>query len=300
MKTRILSPKDGFLGLEASAPPAGSPDARARIIMFGLERSVSYGSGTKDGPAAMIEASHQVELFDEEFWCEPVNDFAVETIEATDIATGGDDALTQLAGLVDDALKSGAFPFVFGGEHAITPGAIRPFVDRHPDLVLLHLDAHADLRDSYDGDRLSHASAIRRCLDAPKLEVVSVGIRNISAEEIPFLEANRSRIHIHWGKDKASWNLDEMLAPLAGRPVYVTFDIDAFDTSLMPATGTPEPGGLFWDDAVKILRAAAARGRIVGCDINELAPIPGQGGYDFVAAKLAYKMLAYRFSRPRA
>ena len=290
----VLKPEDGFLGL-APEDVVGDDKPKAVIIPFGLEATVSYGGGTAAGPKAMIEASHQVELFDEEHWREPIEAFQLETWAEPDIPSRTEDALDLLASLTEKALKSQAFPLVFGGEHSITPGAIRPFLERYPDLALLHFDAHADLRDGYEGEHFSHAAAIRRCLDAPKLSVVSIGIRNISKTEIPFYEANRDRIHIHWAKDKKSWDIEDIVAPLKGRPVYVTFDLDGFDTSLMPATGTPEPGGLFWDDALPILKRAAEVSTWVGADINELAPRPELHGCDFLAAKLTYKILGYKF-----
>lgn len=270
-----------------------------RVIPFGLEATVTFGGGTARGPRAILDASEEVELFDDELWCEPVDYFRLETLEEPKIPSRSEDALDLLASLTGKALEEGAFPLTFGGEHSITPGAIRPFLKKYPDLVLLHFDAHADLRDGYEGEHYSHAAAIRRCLDAPQLSVVSVGIRNISAEEIPFLEENRHRIHIHWAREKAKWTLDEIIAPLKGRPVYVTFDVDGFDASLMPATGTPEPGGLFWDDVMPILRAASEVATFVGADVNELAPRPELHGCDFIAAKLAYKILGYRFAGAR-
>jgi agmatinase len=287
---------EGFLGLEPEQ--AGSPqNARAVIIPFGLEASVSYGGGTGEGPAAMLKASHQVELFDDELWREAFADYGVATLREPAIASAIPQALQQLEALVTEVLDQDRFPLVFGGEHSITAGAIRPFARRYDDLVMLHFDAHADLRDGYDGEHYSHAAAIRRCLDFEHIELVSLGIRNISAEEIPFLEANQERIHIHWARDKARWNLEEILAPLKDRPVYLTFDIDGFDGSVMPATGTPEPGGLFWDDVMPVIRAAAECATIVGADINELAPRPELHGCDFLAAKLAYKILNYALSR---
>ena len=294
METPHLPPSDGFLGLEPENI-ASADKPKATIIPFGLEATVSYGGGTAKGPAAMIAASHQVELFDEEHWCEPIDAFRLETWEEPEIPKKTEDALELLASLTESALDDEAFPLVFGGEHSITPGAIRPFLKRFPDLALLHFDAHTDLRDGYEGEHFSHAAAIRRCLDAPTLSVVSIGIRNISASEIPFLEANRDRIHIHWAKDKKDWNIEEIIAPLKGRPVYVTFDLDGFDASIMPATGTPEPGGLFWDDVMPILKRAAEVSQWVGADINELAPRPELHACDFLAAKLAYKILGYRF-----
>lgn len=288
------SPTDGFLGLQPE--DAVQPEkAKAVIIPFGLEASVSYGGGTDKGPKAMIEASHQVELFDEELWCEPFRKIGVATMKHFPIQKEVKSAIEQLDGVVQSVLDEGKFPFVFGGEHSITAGSIRPFARKYKDLAILHFDAHADLRDGYDGEHYSHAAALRRCLDNPDITLVSCGIRNISSEEVPFLEANRHRIHIYWGKDRQRWNVEEIVSHLKGRPVYVTFDVDGFDASLMPATGTPEPGGVFWEDAVKIIRAAAEVSRFVGADINELAPIEGLHSCDFLAAKLAYKILAYAF-----
>ncbi|MFK3616668.1 agmatinase [Coxiella burnetii] len=291
---KCLPPEKAFLGLE---PQKAVPyeKAKAVIIPFGLERSVSYGGGTAQGPAAMIEASFEVELLDEALWCEPYCDIGIVTLEEPKIEADMQSALKQLETLVQQVLDDEKFPFVFGGEHSITAGSIRPFVNAYDNLAILHFDAHADLRDGYEGEHYSHASAIRRCLDYPSVEVISVGIRNISAEEIPFFEANRNRIHIYWAKDKKTWDINEIIAPLKNRPIYLTFDLDGFDASLMPATGTPEPGGLFWNDAQEIITAAGQVGTIVGADINELAPIPGFHSCDFLAAKLAYKILSSAF-----
>jgi agmatinase len=186
-------------------------------------------------------------------------------------------------------------PFVLGGE-LLTPGAIRPFVTRHPDLVVLQLDAHADLRDGYQGERHSHAAAMRRVLDHGGVSLVSVGIRAISKAEVEYYIANRDRIAIHLAKDQASWDVEAILAPLRGRPVYITFDIDALDAAVMPATGTPTPGGLQYLHALAILRRACEVGNIVGADLVELAPIDGFHAYDYMAAALSYKMLNYALS----
>lgn len=290
MKT--LSAQDGFLGLPAEYD-VSYDNAQVVIIPFGLEASVSYGGGTRLGPQAMIDASHNLELFDEHFWCEPASRFNIATVAAPEIAQDIPEALDKLATLTGQVLADGKLPFVFGGEHSITAGAIRPFCEQYQDLVIVHFDAHADLRDGYDGEHFSHASALRRCLDYPDVELISFGIRSISAGEIPFLEANRERIQIHFSKDKARWDLEQILAPIKGRPVYLTFDIDGLDSSLMPATGTPEPGGLFWQEAIDIIEMACRYGNVVGADVNELAPIKGFPAYDFLAAKLAYKMMSF-------
>lgn len=287
-----LAACDGFLGLDAAdAMPA--EQARAVIVPFGLEASVSYGGGTAAGPRAIIDASHQVELFDEEFWRESFRDYGVATLEYPAIPEDIPTALEQLATTTASLLEADRFPLILGGEHSLTAGSIRPFIERYPDLAILHFDAHADLRDGYAGEHYSHAAALRRVLDLPVTTLVSVGIRNISAGEIPFLEDNRDRIHMHWAKDLRHWNSEEIVAPLCGRPVYLTFDVDGFDGSVMPATGTPEPGGFFWDDAMEIIRAACRNSRIVGADVVELAPRPELHACDFLVAKLCYKILNY-------
>jgi len=291
---KILPAEKAFLGL----PNSESVDyhaAKAVIIPFGLEASVSYGGGTKRGPAAMIHASHEVELFDESLWCEPYKNIGIVTLPEPKIEKEITQAINQIEKIVQQVLDDGKFPFTFGGEHSITAGAIRPFAKKYTHLTILHFDAHADLRDGFEGVHYSHAAALRRCLDHENIELISCGIRNISAEEIPFLESNKNRIHIYWGKDKKNWDINKIIAPLKNKPIYVTFDLDGFDSSLMWATGTPEPGGLLWDEAIEIIQAASRIGKFVGADINELAPRPRFHSCDFLAAKLAYKILALAF-----
>jgi len=291
----IFPPKQGLLGIPESGGFALG-EAKVVVIPFGLEATVSYGAGTAKGPQAIIEASHQVELFDEEFWRETVQDYGVSTLKPFAIEKPVEKALDQLERVVEEVLANDKFPLILGGEHALTPGAIRPFMKRHKKLSILHFDAHADLRDGYEGEHFSHASAIRRVLELGDITVVSIGIRNISAGEIPYLEDNLDRIKIYWGKDRQSYNPAEIVAALGDNPVYVSFDLDGFDSSLMPATGTPEPGGLFWDDVIPILREAGRRKKIIGGDVVELAPMDQNHAPDFLAAKLCYKILNYALS----
>jgi agmatinase len=289
--------------LDPAREDAGRPQhARAVVIPFGLEATVSYGSGTRKGPAAILEASRQLELFDEELWREPYRDYGVAAIVEPRIKRKIGKALAQLEAVVAAVLDAGRFPLVLGGEHALTAGAIRPFAARFPDLMVLQLDAHADLRDQYLGEPYSHASAMRRVLDHAHVGLVSVAIRAVSAEEAAFLAASGERVAVHWAKDQAGWDLEEIVAPLRGRPVYVTFDVDALDGGIMPATGTPVAGGLAYWQALAILRRAAEVSTIVGADLVELAPIKGMHGCDFTAASLAYKLLSYALSGtgPRA
>ncbi|MEJ2116716.1 MAG: agmatinase [Alphaproteobacteria bacterium] len=295
---RYRQPEKGFLALSPEeACPAEA--ARAVVIPFGLEATVCYGKGTSLGPEAIIEASEQIDYFDEEFWLEAYREFGVATLETPAIPADIDAALDQLAQLNEAVLAADMFPLTLGGEHSLTGGAIRPFAKRWPNLAVLHFDAHADLRDSYLGSPNSHASAMRRVLDHPGVTVVSVGIRNFCVEEVAFYEANRDRVTIHMARDKARWRIEDIIAPLKGRPLYISFDVDGLDTSIMPAPGTPEPGGLLYYEACDILRAACEAGTPMGADLVELAPIAGQNAWDVTAARLAYKLLSYAFLTKR-
>ena len=286
-----LSNKLGFLGIDNKF----SFKEKAVIIPFGLEKTVSYGSGTKNGPKEIIKASHQVELYDEELNCEPYKKIGIKTLKPFKINKNIKIALKKISDINSKILDKKLFPITFGGEHSITPGCIAPFAKKFKKICLLHFDAHADLRESYNGEKFSHASAIKRCLDHKNVSVISFGIRNISSSEIPFLKKNSKRINIFWAKDKAKWNLTKFKKLIKNKTVYLTFDVDGFDSSIMPATGTPEPGGLLWDETLDIIKIASKNSNIVGADINELAPIKGFNSYNFLVAKLAYKILSYKF-----
>ena len=286
-----LSNKKGFLGVDNNF----NFKAKAIVIPFGLEKTVSYGSGTKNGPKEIIKASHQVELYDEELNCEPYKKIGIKTLKPFKIDKNIVKALKQISKINEENLKKKIFPLVLGGEHTITSGCIAPFAKKYDKLCLLHFDAHADLRESYNGNQFSHASAIRRCLDHKNISVISFGIRNISSSEIYFLNKNSSRIKIFWSKNKKKWDLKKFKKLIKNKTVYLTFDVDGLDSSVMPATGTPEPGGLFWDETLDIIKIAFKNSNIVGADINELSPIKGFDSYNFLVAKLAYKILSYKF-----
>jgi agmatinase len=286
-----LSNKLGFLGIDNKF----SFKEKAVVIPFGLEKTVSYGGGTKNGPKEIIKASHQVELYDEELNCEPYKKIGIKTLKPFKIDKNIKIALKKISDINSKILDKKLFPITFGGEHSITPGCIVPFAKKFKKICLLHFDAHADLRESYNGEKFSHASAIKRCLDHKNVSVISFGIRNISSSEIPFLKKNSKRINIFWAKDKAKWNLIKFKKLIKNKTVYLTFDVDSFDSSIMPATGTPEPGGLLWDETLDIIKIASKNSNIVGADINELAPIKGFNSYNFLVAKLAYKILSYKF-----
>ena len=288
---KYLSNKKGFLGIDNKS----SVKEKVVVIPFGLEKTVSYGNGTSKGPKEIIKASHQVELFDEDLNKEPYKYIGIKTLKPFPIKKNIIDALKQIENINKLLLDKKKFPLVLGGEHSLTPGAIRPFVKKFGKICLLHFDAHADLRNSYNNNKFSHASAIRRCLDNPNVSVVSFGIRNISSGEMSFLKKNKKRIKIFWAKDKLKWNLSKLKKIIRNKKVYLTFDVDGLDSSIMPATGTPEPGGLFWDETIKIIKIAAQFSEVVGADINELSPIKGFNSYNFLVAKLVYKIISYSF-----
>jgi len=286
-----LSQKKGFLGYDANQ----KIDNKVVVVPFGLEKTVSYGGGTKNGPKEIIKASHQVELFDEELNYEPYKKIGIKTLKPFPIKKNIKLALDQLSNVNEKILLKKKFPIVLGGEHSITVGSIKPFLKRYDEIILLHFDAHADLRESYNGEKFSHASAIKRCLDSNKVKVVSFGIRNLSKQEMVFYQKNKNRIKIFWSKDKKKWKLGDIKRIFKGKNVYITFDVDGFDSSIMPATGTPEPGGLMWEDVLPIIKEVCKISNIIGADINELAPIKSFDSYNFLVAKLTYKILTYIF-----
>ena len=240
---------DNFLDL-----PGDTDFKKAQVVIvpFGFETTTTYGRGTKKGPAAIINASQQVELFDEELWQNANEKVSIAT--ATEIKPAKTEKLQVT---VKELLKNHKTPIVLGGEHSITPFIVGEYKKAgFSDFSILQFDAHTDLRDGYLGKKYSHAAAMRRCLDWDGINLVQVGVRNISNEdeELNFWEKNQTRIKTFWAKDKKNWRIEEIVKNLKDS-VYITFDVDVFDCSLMPSTGTPEPGGLYWYETLDILRA---------------------------------------------
>lgn len=274
-------------------------NSKAVVVPFGFEKTVIYGRGTGKGPRAIIKASQQVELFDEELWQETYKTVGIATLEIIKSANSFVAAKKQIQQLVGGILKEQKFPLILGGEHSITPFIIEGYQKSgFKDFSILQFDAHADLRDGYLGQKYSHAAAMRRCLDLLNINLVQVGIRNISNEndELNFWQKNQKRIKTFWAKDKKDWKIDEIIKPLKEN-VYITFDVDALDPSIMPSTGTPEPGGLGWYETLDILCAVAKNKKIIGADFVELAPIEGLVAPDFLIAKLIYKTIGYIFDK---
>ncbi|GIW39536.1 MAG: agmatinase [Candidatus Binatia bacterium] len=276
-----------FLGL----PKEHRDPDRARYVVLPApyERTVSYGKGTRHGPRAILAASQQVEEYDEELGrrtCEA----GIHT--APPVRFAGRDArghMREIARRVRRHLERGQFVFTLGGEHTVTVGAVEAYLDRFPDLCLLQVDAHADLRDRYDGTPFSHACVMRRFVG--RCPFVAVGIRSLSEEEAEVIR--RERIPVWFARDLRKPGWQKRVAEGLGRHVYVTIDVDGLDPSVVPTTGTPEPGGIGWFELLELLRLVALRSRIVGADVTELAPRPGFHAPDYAVAKLVYRLIGY-------
>lgn len=276
------------------APYCDPEKARVTIIPAPLEYSVCYIEGTERGPQAILDASSQMELYDEELDSCPI-EVGVYTQPLLDY-TGMNHA-TALAATGDAAravLKRGQLPLTLGGEHSLSAPIIAAVHEQYPDLTVVHIDAHGDLRDEYEGTKLSHAAIERRVVDMG-IPLLEIGIRSFSPEEANFLKT-KPNVHIVW-----AYQLAKGLATIPwerlSKHTYVTIDLDAFDPSEMPAVGTPEPGGLHWYEVLDLFKEICSRTTIVGMDVVELCPMHGQTRADFLAAKLVYKMIGYRFAQ---
>ena len=275
-------------------PTVSFEKAEVVVVPFSFERTTSYGQGTKRGPKAIIKASSQVELFDEELWQETYKKIKITTLKEKRPSADVSAARKKIGVVIDQVLSKRKLPIILGGEHNITSFVLPVYKKYFKNLSLLQFDAHADLRDGYLNEKYSHAAAMRRCLDLKEVNLVQIGIRSISNEnnELIFWQQNQGRIKTFWAKDMAKWKMKDIIDSLH-KNVYLTFDLDAFDSSLMPSTGTPEPGGLQWYQAMEILKNVSEKKKIVGADVVELAPIKGFYAPDFLAAKLVYKIIGY-------
>lgn len=278
-----------FLGI----PPEEHTLEKSRVAVLPVpyERTVSYGVGTRNGPSAILEASHYVELYDDEL-DEEVSRIGIHTLPAwLPDQMEPQACIDGLAQVVGGLLGEDRFVLTLGGEHSIVSGPIRAHQNKYPDLSVLHFDAHGDLRDEYEGEKHSHACAARRFVELG-VPSVHVGIRSISKEEVEFAREKGLFIVSNREMHKSEEWIDRALRKLTGS-VYVTFDVDFFDGSLVPGTGTPEPGGGTYDQALSILRRVASGKRIVGADVVEHAPLAGNRAPDFLVAKLCYKLIGY-------
>lgn len=288
-------PPDNFGGL--SEEHSLYETSRAVIFPVPLERTTTYEHGTRNGPAAILKASQNMELYDEELELEPYKEIGIHTLPPIDTTDGTlDEVITELFTAECALMDDDKFPVAIGGEHSLTPPLVSAVTKKYKNLSVLQIDAHADLRDEYQGNPASHACAMRRVLEF--CPAVQVGIRSLCVEEAQAIPHLRTKIY--WANDIVraplkAW-IAKVLADLSPN-VYLTIDLDGFDPSIIPATGTPEPGGLDWHQVTSLVRAVAQHKKIVGMDVVELMPLPGEHASDFLAAKLIYKCLGYVFCR---
>jgi agmatinase len=278
-------------------PPELCDRAKAKFLVLPVpfEETVSYGAGTGKGPAAVIDASRQVELWDEELLRETC-DAGIHTLpEFKPARMKGERYLKALAEHAAELVKEGKTLVSIGGEHSITPALVEAVRTKYPKVSVFQIDAHADLRDEYEGKKWSHACAMKRVVELG-CKVAQAGIRNFSKSEVPFLDRGPvATAPAHMTRTPADMRkaIERFLEHLTD-DVYITVDIDGLDPSLVPGTGTPEPGGLSWYETLDYLRPIFAQKHVVGFDIVEVAPIEGAHVSEFVAAKLAYRMMGYR------
>lgn len=284
-----------FLGLPDE--DACYEKAKAVIIPVPYDSTTSYRAGTREGPVAILMASRQVELYDIDLQCEPLVSGIHTLPELEPDMRGPAETLKNIENALKAVVADGKLPVMLGGEHSISTAPIRAVKEKYGEsLSILQLDAHSDLRDSYENTPYNHASVMRRVFDLGKL--TQVGIRNTCMDEMDFIRET-GHDGIFWAHDICNGDdawMDKVLARLTEN-VYITIDLDAFDPSIMPAVGTPEPGGMLWYQSLKLLNRVIDEKNVVGFDVVELCPIPGNIAPDFFAAKLIFKMLGRIFKK---
>lgn len=289
MNESLFQPPWGFLSLPKART---APDkARAWVLPVPYDATVCYGSGTRNGPAAILTASRAIEVYDYEFACEAGVKFGVHTLPPLAPQRQSPEAMINaVEEAVADASARCEVLAVFGGEHTISAGVARGVAKAHgnKDLVCVQIDAHADLWDSYEGSTYSHACAARRIVET--CPIFQIGVRNISAAEDKFRRSSDRVTTIF--AEETDW-LPKLAEFVRGKTVFLTVDLDGLDPSIMPAVGTPEPGGLTWQQVLDVARTVCREAkRMPVFDVVELSPIPGMSGPDFLAAKLAYKIMS--------
>ena len=268
------------------------------ILPVPVDRTTSYVGGTQNGPHEILQASSHMELWDDEMRTD-VHGIGIFTLPEMELPFGEmEPLLDEIERVADEIIGRDKFLVSLGGEHSITPPLVAAAARKYPGMSVLQIDAHADMRDAYMGTRHNHACAMRRCLEHARL--TQVGIRSLSTEEAEVLpKLNTTVFYDASMRLDPAW-MDAVIESLAA-DVYISIDVDGLDPAIMPATGSPEPGGLSWAEITTLLRTVAARRRIVSADVVELTPIPGMVAPSFLCAKLIYKLLTYRFaSDPRA
>ena len=266
--------------------------ARVVILPIPLDRTTSYVPGTRTGPHEILVASSHLELWDEETGTD-VHGIGIVTLPEMELPFGTmDQVVEEIQRVAAEVVNRGKFLAVLGGEHSITPPVVSVVAARHPGVSVLQIDAHADLRQSYMGTPHNHACAMRRVVE--RARCTQVGIRSLSSEEAAEALNLPTTIFYDWNMRRHEDWIARVIDTL-GETVYITVDCDGLDPAIMPAVGTPEPGGLTWYEMLALLRRVIESRHVVGCDIVELCPIPGNVAPNFLCAKLLYKILTYRF-----
>jgi len=285
---------DNFGALEDNLSNCDS--ARVVILPVPYEGTTTWGRGTTEGPRAIIEASQNMELFDEELWCD-TSTTGIHTAPPVSCPDNPEEMTKLVERKCGELLDAGKLVVGIGGEHSVAVGLARAHAGKFKKLTVLQLDAHADLRDSYQGTKYSHACVMRRILES--CPITQVGIRSLSEEEAPILAGEDVRTFFaHKIREMPGWR--ERVADTLTENVYITIDIDVFDPSLVPGTGTPEPGGLNWWQVTGLLHDVIERRNVVGFDVCEVMPLKNSRVSEFVAAKLIYRTLGYIFMAPRS
>ncbi len=294
MKTKPIS--DNFLAIEEKY--SSYENSKIAVLPVPYEHTTSYGQGTALGPTAIIDASHYVEFYDEEFQSELCFQKGIATLYPIDFQGKYDkDALDLIEQTVDQLLNDGKLVVTLGGEHTISIAPIKSHFKKYPDMSILHFDAHSDLRESYENNSYSHASFMARVVEFfGTKNITQVGIRAQCIEEAQFINKNKINTFYAWQIRRKIWgeNWQKTIADTLTDNVYVTFDLDCFDPSIMPSTGTPEPNGLFYAEVLDIFYELQKQGKkIIGFDVVELAPVEGLHHPDMTAARLTYKLMHY-------
>lgn len=278
-------------------PPEASDQERSGILLLPLplDLTCSWKRGTDEGPRAIIEASHHIELYDEEVGFDPGAALGgIATHPAPELPVDPQAASEAIEVLATGLIREDRLMISLGGEHAVTYPLVKAHREVWSDLCVLQIDAHADLRDSYKGSRYNHACPMRRIMDLG-VHVTAVGIRSVDAGEVPLLDGElRTTFLAHRIVGRLEERTDEIAYSLPGEHVYLTIDLDGLDPAVVPAVGTPVPGGLDWSETLALLRAIFQAKKVVGADVVELSPREGLHHSDAVAARLVYKMIAYR------
>jgi agmatinase len=282
----------------SDSPQRDPCKARVHLLPVPLEQSVSYGSGTAKGPAAILEASFQLENYDREFDTEPGPNYGIYTYPILDLPE--DRALKTIADRVEEVYDPERLLGILGGEHSLTEPAVEGLLRKlDGDLTIVQLDAHCDLRDSYEDDPHSHACVSRRLLEHDRVEqILQLGVRSLCLEEARFLQNERRVSAWYTEQVQAREHLEPLAQAIRGKTVYLTLDVDCFDPALVPATGTPEPNGLSFLQAEEIVRVVVRESRLVAFDCVELAPIEGLHAPDFMVAKFLYRLMSLRLTNP--